>query len=168
MNDIVTLLKKAMQSERDGYHHYNRAAEMTKDQKAKEVFRGLANDELLHHRALEDILTEYQTRGSLPEIQPLSLPGNLPSKDFSPIFSENFKERLTDAHGEISAISIGMVLEQNAINFYGDLSQRAENSSLKTFFSNLADWEKIHLEALSLQMEFVRDEYWARSQFHPF
>ena len=168
MTDIAHMLRLAMQSERDGYNHYANAALRTEDPKAKEVFQGLANDELLHHKALDEILKEYTQQGSLPNIPPLEGKASVDVDNFSPIFSPEFKQRIQDKHFEISALSIAMTLEQGEISFYTDLAGKTVNSTFRAFFTKLADWDKTHLEALSRQMGYLRESYWAEFRFEPF
>ena len=168
MSNVIDMLRFAMQAERDGFHHYSSAANKTDDPKAREVFEGLANDELLHHKALEEILLETMKKGSLPQADPLRGAPSISIDDTSPIFTADFKSRIKDKHFEMSAISIGMTLEQNSIDFYRKMEETVDVPEIKTFFSRLAAWEKTHLDALSQQMSFLKEDYWTESRFEPF
>ena len=55
---ITDGLMKAIRTEADGYHFYTMAAEKTQDEKGREVFQTLAQEELAHMRFLE---AQYQS-----------------------------------------------------------------------------------------------------------
>ena len=86
----------------------------------------------------------------------------------SPIFSADFKEKIKDKHFEMSALSIGMTLEQNGIHFYRDLAAKATHPELKKLLEFLAKWEETHLEVLSKQIKYLQEDYWAEARFSPF
>jgi rubrerythrin len=168
MPEILALIRHAMQAERDGYFHYRTAAQRTDDPQAREIFEKLASDELAHHKMLEETHAAYEKSGRdavLPEI----IGG--PSVDLtapSPIFSPEFRERIKEKHFEMSALSIGMTLEQNGIRFYRDFAAKAQHPELKKLMEFLAKWEESHLEALSKQIKYLQEDYWSEARFSPF
>jgi rubrerythrin len=168
MNPVIDMLKHAMQAERDGFHHYRAAAEHTDDPKAKEVFEKLAQDELAHHKLLEETLASVEKGASPPPFSDADRGtwGSLSGP--SPIFSEDFKARIKNKHAEMSALSIGMVLEQNGIAFYSGMEKKAEDPELKKMMAFLVKWEKSHLEALSAQAKFFHESYMQDAHFAPF
>lgn len=168
MNDIVEMLQLAMQAERDGFHLYSSAAAATQDAKAREIFQSLANDEIQHHNTLQNILQSYTTDGTLPETNPLTGGPSDSLSDTSPIFDEGFKQRVGQKHFEMSALSIGITLEQNSIRFYREMKEKSENTALKELFGKLVTWEKTHLDALTRQQSLLRESYWTESRFEPF
>jgi len=168
MNPVIEMLKHAMQAERDGFYHYHAASEQMDDPKAKEVFEKLAQDELTHHKMLEETLAGVE-KGQFPAKAMARVQG--PSPDLggpSPIFGEDFKRRIKDKHFALSALSIGMTLEQNSISFYGDMEKKAQDPALKKLMAYLVKWEQSHLEALSAQAQLFRESGWADAQFSPF
>ena len=86
----------------------------------------------------------------------------------SPIFSEDFKGRLKGRHFELSALSIGMTLEQNSITFYRDMEKKAGDPELKKLAAYLVKWEQSHLDALSIQSNIFQEENWQEAHFAPF
>ena len=85
----------------------------------------------------------------------------------SPIFSEEIKNRIKESHFEVSALSIGMKLELDAMNFYRSCAQKAQNEEVKQFFTELADWETDHYRAFEQQLEMLKEEYFQANNFIP-
>jgi len=167
MDKTIELLKLAILAEQDGYHHYLTASAITSDKKAQEVFKALARDEELHRKTLLDGIASYSRdkKWSLDKIKGKS---NVSTAGPSPIFSVEFVKRIKDKHYEMSAVSIGILLEQNSIDFYSKMKSKAKNAKLKTLLSVLITWEKKHLEALVKQQKLFMSAYWEDARFQPF
>ena len=110
-------LKTALQTELNGIEFYKMAADKTTDPKAKEVFKMLANDEIMHFNELQKqfktVLSSNRWAPSvtLKEAQHMF-------EGTSPIFGDEFMTRITEKHFEVTALSIGALLETSAIDFY--------------------------------------------------
>ena len=167
MNKVLEMLKLAIMSEQDGYHHYLTASAITTDKKAQQVFKALAKDEELHRQILLNGLEAYRQNkkwdaGEIKGKSKVSPAGK------SPIFSEEFVKRIKDKHYEMSALSIGILLEQNSIDFYGKMKSTAKDQKLKSLLTVLVNWEKKHLEALVKQHNLFMNAYWEKARFQPF
>ena len=165
-NAVVDALRRAIQGESDGYHFYKMAAANTADPKGKEMFEILASEELSH---MEFLKSQYGAILRTGRVDPEVKLG--PRKEFgsaSPIFSEALLERIKDAHVEMSALSIGMQLELNSINLYRKEAEQASDPYLRAFYSELAEWESGHYQALFKQHELLKKDYWAAAGFAPF
>jgi rubrerythrin len=86
----------------------------------------------------------------------------------SPIFSRDFKGRLGGRHFEMSALSIGLKLEQDSFRYYEKMSNEVVDDGLKSFFKNLSAWEKDHYDALHQEIEYLEDDYFQENRFSPF
>ena len=167
--DILTMiLKDAIKVESDGYHFYKMAAEKTTDPKGKEIFESLASDEIEHMKALKKQYQLYQNEGKLDwQEKEFEKKSAFDPSSESPIFSDDFKERITDSHFEMTALSIGIMLEQNSIDFYRKSAEKSEDPQAKKLFSYLASWEGEHLRALIAQQNYLKEEYWTENRFFP-
>ncbi len=158
-------LKIAMQTELNGIEFYRLAAEKTEDPKGKEVFKTLAEDEIKHFQELkkqyEHIIKE---NGWLSRID-LGTPGQFIGE--SPIFTEDLKDRIKEKHFEMSALSIGALLESNSIDFYRKMKEEADEPIAKELFARLQTWEEKHLDAITRQLNILKEEFWADAQFSP-
>ena len=164
--DLKDVLKKAMQGEIEGRELYKTASEKSDDEKAKEVFAFLSDEEESHFQALQSIYKSYTEDEELK----IELPAkkiNFNNAD-NPIFSENFKSRLKGKHFEISALSIGIKLELDSYKFYADMADETFDIKLKEFFRNLSEWEKAHYDALNRELESLQNEYFEKNNFAPF
>ncbi len=162
--DLAKVLRDAMEAERDGFTFYTMAAERSEDPGARETFARLAGEERKHYEALQ---AGYR---SLAEGGTWAPPSEL-SKDREPeaagIFSEDFVRRIGGKHLEMSALSIGILLEKNAYAFYTQQADAAEDEAVAGFFRELAEWENTHYRLLLRQDEALKEEYWNENRFAP-
>ena len=163
---LVDGLLKAIKAERDGHSFYQMAANCSQDPKAKEVFAQLASEELEHMHFLtkqhESILKTGKANRALKLGPQADLSG------LSPIFSDGIKARIQDAHFEMSALSIGVRLESEAMKFYRAQAEAVDDPEARRFFSRLAECESGHYQALLKQQEELKHDYWSASGFSPF
>jgi len=159
-------LKKAIQAEVEGYHFYMMAASNTPDPKGRQVFTALAEDEKDHARFLQLQYDAVQATGSVDAAIKLGAPPTLTGR--SPIFSDQIRERVQEAHYEMTALSIGIQLELSAQQFYRHEAEAAVDPAVKSFYEDLATWESGHYHALLAQQEDLQDDYWSKGSFSPF
>ena len=162
---IVEGLEEAMKAETDGYHFYMMAASSTEDEKGKEVFRQLAEEELAHLKFLRQQRDSLATTGTIDRSLELGRPAA--RSEQSPIFSESLRENAAKAHFEMSALSIGMQLEKAAREHYERLAAESSDSGVAAFYRGLAEWESQHYELLARQMEELKEDYWSSGGFAP-
>jgi rubrerythrin len=159
-------LTKAIEAERNGHTFYMMTAAQTQDDKGREVFRLLADEELEHETYLKAHYQSIMEHGHLDRGARLHLKTDL-SGDH-PIFSAGLKERAKDAHVEMTALSIGVQLELNAQTFYKAEAEATDDPEIKAFYMELSDWESTHYHALLKEQQNLREAYWADSGFSPF
>jgi len=164
--DIAEALKSAVQTERDGYHFYMMAASSTEDAQGKQVFQTLAREEQEHARYLAAHYKALTETGKPDPSVRLGARAELSPEN--PIFSPALRARAAQAHYEMTALSVGMQLEQASVAFYRDLAAKAQDPGLVAFLEELASWEEGHLEALRRQHELLRDDYYADGGFARF
>ncbi len=155
----------AIQTEIEGYEFYKLAAQKSKDDGAREMFQSLARDEVEHRRLLEE---QYK---SIIKGKGFKVPGKPSKSRFklkSPVFSKRFLNSKKNKHFEMSALSVGILLEQNAIDFFRKQHMQARDMKAKKLFKGLADWEGEHLRALLAQKQFLQREIFAAARFEPF
>ena len=166
VNRLIEGLKKAIRFEGDGHNFYMMAAGNTGDPKGKEVFEMLAREELAHVRFLRSQYNSFLKTGA-PD-SGAKLPKHTSLQGDHPIFSPGLKDKIKSAHMEMSALAIGIQLELSSIQFYKGEADAADDPMLKQFFTELADWEKEHYDALLRQQDSLKEDYWAAGGFSPF
>lgn len=163
--EIAKGLLEAMKSEVDGYNFYMMASKSTQDPQGKSVFERLAQEEKEHAQFLK---AQYQ---SIIETGEITSSIHLTKTSFnttSPIFSDEIKSRIKDIHYEMTALSVGIQLEYSAVQFYKSQADKIEDTKIKAFYKELADWEATHYQILLKQQESLKEEYWNQGDFSPF
>jgi rubrerythrin len=164
--DLKKAFGFAMKSEVEGREMYKIAADRTDDEKAREVFTYLSEEENKHFEALEKM---YHSALKGEEIEIPDIPRLVRFDDLeSPIFSKDFKNRIGDRHFEMTALSIALRLEHDSSEFYRKMAEETDDAKLKSFFEKLAAWENEHYEALNHEIQFLEDEYYEKNNFSPF
>lgn len=165
MKAILSGLEQAILAEVDGYHFYMMAAAGTSDEKGREVFTQLAKEEVDHANFLKAQRASLEASGRIDPDAKLTRRADLSGEH--PIFSDSLLTRAKDAHFERSALSIGTQLEMNAIRFYKQQAEAADDPEVVKFFTELADWEVGHYNALNRELIYLRDERWEAGGFTP-
>jgi rubrerythrin len=164
-NDLSDVLRQAMLSERDGYQFYSIASEHATDSGAAEMFQHLAHEEMGHFNALQKKYRTLLERGTWDAEMAWDLPWE--PDDAGGIFSPDFVRRIQGHHFEMAALSIGILLEKQAYEFYTHQADAADDQSLRLFFGELARWEEGHYRMLLREDEAMKAEYWAANRFEP-
>jgi len=159
-------LVKAIQLEVDGQHFYRMAAKSTADPKGREVFERLAREEEEHQRFLKTQYKSVSETGAPSKEVRLGSPADLSGT--SPVFSDQIQTRLGEAHYEMSALSIGIQLELSSIQFYKSEAKAVTEPTVRSFYTELAEWESGHYNALLRQQEMLKEDYWHAGDFYPF
>jgi len=165
-DEILEGLMKAIMAEREGHSFYLMAANSTVDPKGREIFETLAAEELDHMKFLKGQYDSLLKTGKVDKS--LKFGSRSSFAEASPIFSDTLKGRVKEAHFEMSALSIGIQLELDAIKFYKSQADLNEDPEIKKFYRDLTDWESGHYQALHQQHEELKQDYWSSGGFSPF
>jgi rubrerythrin len=157
-------LKTALQTELNGIEFYRIAAQQTEDKKGKETFQMLADDELKHFNALQQ---QYSALIENTGWKKIDLGKATEFAGESPIFSDELKERVKGKHFEVTALSIGALLESNSIDFYREMKEKSDDANAREMYEKLQEWEEKHLEAITRQLDVIKEDYWAEQRFAP-
>ncbi len=164
-NDNLESLQQAMLSERDGYQFYSMAAERADDAGAAEMFDHLAREEMRHFGALQEKYRTLLGTGTWNPETAWDVPWA--PEDAGRIFSADFVRRIRGRHFEMAALSIGILLEKQAFEFYRSQADVADDESVRAFFRELADWEDGHYRMLLRADEAIQADYWSANRFEP-
>jgi rubrerythrin len=162
---ILAALKSAMEAEMTGHHFYKNAAATTADPQGRATFERLAREELLHFNYLKKQYQSILETGSFDLSQPLA--DRREDETAKAIFSPQLKARIKQSHFEISALSIGMQLEMNAVRFYQQCADESSDPGVKELFQQLADWERGHHDDFVRELDELKEEYWQANNFVP-
>jgi rubrerythrin len=164
--ELLRALEQAIQAEIEGYHFYTMSAAATSDAQGKAMFEKLAKDEVQHAEFLRAQHRALEATGRVDRI--IEIAGESSFDSGAPFFSAQFEQRAADAHFEMTALSVGAQLEADAIRFYAEQADKAEDPEVAAFFRELSTWETGHHDLLVTQMRELEQEYWAANRFAPF
>ena len=157
-------LRIALQTELNGIEFYKMAAQRTEDEKGKKVFQMLADDELRHFNAIQE---QYKSLIDTSKWTNIDLGNISPFEGENPIFTDGLKDRVKGKHFEVTALSIGAQLEANSIDFYRKMREQSTDPLAKEMYSQLQKWEETHIDALTKQLDLIKEEYWNEQRFSP-
>ncbi len=162
--DLQSVLQQAMSIERDGFAFYRLAAEQADDPGARAMFSRLADEERKHYQELQN---GCRSLAEGTAWKPSVTRSDRPTPAAGPIFSPAFVRRIGGKHFEMSALSIGILLEKNAYVFYRQRAEEVEDEALAAFFRELAAWEASHHRLLLREDEAMKEAYWRENRFEP-
>jgi rubrerythrin len=163
---MIDGIRTAIQMEADGHNFYELAANGTRDAMGKQVFSTLAGEELTHMNFLKDQYLALTETGKVSATVKLGPRADLSGAN--PIFSPDAAKKIGFGQIEMSALSIGIMLELSSIDFYKKHAAEDPDPAVKDFYNVLADWEQGHYEALLRQQNDLKEEYWSKGGFAPF
>jgi rubrerythrin len=163
---VIDILRKAYQIEVDGYTVYSMTAERAEKPAVQELFARLAQDEVQHQAFLRSVLKNYHDKG-VDAFAMNVVPPDL--RAFSDkVFTARFREQAEGAAFEMGALSVGMTLEKNAVEYFSGAARSASEAEVRRFYQFLADWEQQHLDALQGLSETIRGDFWEKGGFSPY
>lgn len=158
--EIKKAIEGALQLEIEGRQFFLAAAEATSHEKGKKMFKWLADEEVKHMEIFSQLFSEvlgnedwrsqiqYQEKGEeLPLVKKL-------------------KERISQTKGkqEVEALSIGMELEQRAIQLFEEAARQSLDPKAREIFSKIGEEEKFHYDLLQAQRDsLTKSGYWLDS-----
>ena len=153
-------LKQAIELESKGHKFYLKAAERVTDPKGAEMFRSLADDEVLH----EDILNRQLE--SLTGGKGWVLPENVQVEaDLeTPLFPEGkaIEKAVQSDAGEMNALLFAIGIENDSFNLYREQAKTAQDPTAKQIYEYLVDAERTHFNLLMLNYEHLSTTgHWA-------
>ncbi|MBP2674809.1 MAG: ferritin [Deltaproteobacteria bacterium] len=165
---IMKGLKQALRNEIDGTEFYRLAAAGARTDGVRQMFRFLMEEEGRHREAIL-LQMRKMAEGKSFRIERGAVSRKGVVKFRSPLYTKDLKKAGREAEGEVAALSIGMTLEKRAIAQFDSLRKKAAGDPrVEKVFSDLAEWEREHLDILARQYEQLREMYWEEARFWPF
>lgn len=137
-------LRIAIATERSGRDFYARAAKITRDARARQVFLTLSGSEEDHLARLENRYQELLRED--PELE--SRPTFLFFKGAANGLFSAGADELTKVETDKQALMLGIRCERGSYRFFRRYGERFEDSEGKAIFLEFAEEEKEHLELL--------------------
>lgn len=157
---VERAIKEAIRLEVDGRNFFNHAAETTHNEHGKKMFQKLAAEEVKHIEVFSRLFTEVLKEADWKKyVKAEEMRGESP-------LIEKLKERMKGAEGksETQALSIGMELEENAIQFFQKAAGEVDDSAASEIFMKISEEEKFHYDLLQAQHDSLTNSgFWLDS-----
>ncbi|MCU0663230.1 MAG: ferritin family protein [Myxococcota bacterium] len=135
-NSVSDIFKMAIQEEEEAYSFYTKVAASMKNAAVKEIFLGLAKDELGHKEFLRGCASDATL------LQKVAVPDDFKVAEATPL------PALSTDMKPVAALMLAMKKEQRAAEGYRALSGAAKDPAYRQMFQKLADMELGHKAAL--------------------
>ncbi|MFC1740996.1 ferritin family protein [Nanoarchaeota archaeon] len=148
MSDIMLAwLQFAINVEKNGYEFYKLCLERGTDQRAKELFKWLVDEEIKHEKSLAEI-RDKKSGGDQKKVDESIKKFNELGVD-SPLFTKEDLDKVIDRNTSLMEM-FNMCAEQEkkGIDLYMDLESQQEDPELKAFFHDLAKQEVVHRQKI--------------------
>jgi rubrerythrin len=167
-NPLLPILKTALKIESDGATFYSMASKNSSNDSVKQIFDMLAGEEQNHYNFFLDYFRTLEKGVKYDlETNVRNLLARY-SEAQKELFGADFTERLKADNHALSAVSIGIKLEDGSINFYKNQLKKAKTASEKKFYKFLIDAEIGHHDFLSKLEKEMFEDSWLNNRFSPF
>lgn len=157
---IENAIKEAIRLEINGQNFFNHASEITHNELGKKMFQRLAEEEVKHLKAFSDLFTKILREKDWKKyVKDEELKGQS-------VLIEKLAERMTQAEGksEVEALSIGMELEERAVQFFQKAAEEVDDPVAKDIFKQISEEEKFHYDLLQAQHDSLTNSgFWLDS-----
>jgi len=160
---IADELTTAYKTEVKGYFYYSAAADLMENERGRKVFSHLATDELDHIKVVYALAESLKAgRGWLDYAEAVKAGVDGPTKAAEIFPGENeLVKMLEENQTDLNAVSIGIEIEENAVDFYSGLLKGADTPEEKVVLTELLEMEKGHLKILRWEAEALkRTGFW--------
>jgi rubrerythrin len=162
-NAALTALNQSIQLEVKGQRFYLEAAERTTNPEGAEMFRSLADDEVIHERILRRQLEALgKGKGWMPVLSTVEgLPEGVAevTSDLTvPLFPEGeeaFQKAVRPDASDLDALLFALQIENESFNLYRELAQTTDDPNGQRMYEYLANAERGHFELLMLNYEHL-------------
>ena len=157
---MMASLKNAMRAEMDSIFVYKNALASAKDKEVITFFENMIKEERTHYNMLLDY---YQAMTNEDILKAIDTTGTV-----NTIFTDDFNKRIAANQVLFSAVSVAVLLEKNAFEFYGKAATDTDDEVLKGFFVKMESLEKEHYDMLNEIAKEAENFYHAENRFEPF
>ncbi|MGB9666261.1 MAG: ferritin-like domain-containing protein [Candidatus Cryosericum sp.] len=161
---MIKLLKDALQLEVEGWLFYRDVTSTLPKGAVRDVFVYLMEQEEKHQEFIKEELKRVEA-GTPMDISGLSA---LRETTHDEVLADAVRSSKDLSQHEASAIHTGMLLERNSWEFYHAAAEHATQPDEASMYSQLEEWEKLHLHLLEKAYDLLKERIWAENQFAPF
>lgn len=154
---LHSMLKTALEMEERGFEFYKQAVETCRDEAARELFRTLQMDEVVHMKRIRTLFAAIE--GGEPwteewrsvQVERVAL---------DQMFREIAKKQGTEVRpdtADVEAVDVGIDFEAKAVRFYEERLGEAEGPDERRFLEAMIGEERSHYQALQDTRLYLTD-----------
>ncbi len=154
----LSVLREAIRNELDGQTMYIQAAERTKDELAKSMFRSFVKEEEQHVHILQVQYAKVNEFGEWVDVDMARKEPRDPKLVLFPLEERVIKQIIPEGASDLEALQIAMDFEQQAVRMYEQAASDADNPTSQAFYHELAKWEGTHYEILDNSYDYLANK----------
>lgn len=151
----VVALQKALKLEQQGQAFYTEAAERTVSETGKEMYRSLADDEVLHAQMIRRQIDALEA-GEGWQVPDVTLEGEVDLD--SPLFpagKEGLAEAVRPDASDRDALLFALKIENDSFALYQEQAKAASDLNARRMYAYLAAAERTHFNLLMSNFESI-------------
>jgi rubrerythrin len=150
---FIDILQNAVEMEQEGKGFFERASNMMRHERAKQMFTSLVKQEQRHIDILGEELGRLQAGIGWATLEEMKLGAQHYPKISVFKDKEILNLKLRPDAGELEVINVGIQVEKKSIDYYRDAAQRAEDLKAQEVFNWLVGEEAGHLTILNAEYD---------------
>ena len=165
----LSVLREAVRNELDGKAMYLQAAERTRDELGRSMFRSFAKEEDQHVHVLQVQYAEVNESGGWIDVAAARDEPRDPKLVLFPQEEQRVKELVPEGTSDLEALKLAMDFEQRAVRMYQQAATDADNPVAESFYRELAKWEGTHYQILDNSHDYLatKGEWYFQEQEMP-
>lgn len=152
-------LQLAIQTEKEGYEMFRKAAESSKNDFMKDLFMRLAKDELMHMDLIKRFYAELQEKKSWRELTEEDLNVAASKREMRTIFSDAVKlareGKLEIDQDDVEVYRRAAQFEKDGTDLYDKLYHETDDKKARKFYAFLREMEREHMEVLDNTLQYL-------------
>ena len=151
----LSVLREAVRNELDGKAMYLQAAEQTRDELGKSMFRSFAREEDQHIHILQVQYAEVSESGDWVDLDAARKAPRDPALILFPQEEGEVRAIIPEGTSDLEALRIAMEFEQRAVRMYEKAAEDSADPTSQAFFRELAEWEGTHYRILDNSHDYL-------------
>ena len=150
----IEALRQAMRNEEETRDFYLDAVQKVVDEKARQMFEELAQEEIVHMKIVGDQYEALKAGGNWTAVADFAHMGDV---DITPLAFRrgDMDKRITDRTTDLEALTIAAEMENNSFNFYVEQYDRTTDPLGKQIYGGLLKAERNHFNTVMSNWEYL-------------
>jgi rubrerythrin len=137
---------------------YLQAAERTRDELGKSMFRSFAREEDQHIHILQVQYAEVSESGDWVDLDAARKAPRDPALILFPQEEGKVRAIIPEGTSDLEALRIAMEFEQRAVRMYEKAAEDSADPTSRAFFRELAEWEGTHYRILDNSHDYLANK----------